>query len=133
MNDDVCFYPFSPDDKKDDGSWAFDLETIPFPSGFSPSMRFVAYLTPGKVGGNHRHPRTEVFLGIGEGLEFVWIDKEGKKQSKKMNTGGKLMLVMVSPFVPRAVANHCEKESAVLLEFADAALESEEKVEVISA
>ena len=87
--------------------------------GFEVKQRSIVHIPPGQLGGNHKHPRTEAFIGIGRELELVW--KENEKLIKEMmNPGGQLVLFTIPPQVEHAVKNKSEAENGMLIELADA-------------
>ena len=94
--------------------------------------RQMVHLAPGSAGGNHKHPRTEWFIGIGP-LEFMWIDREGTTHVSHMNPDGQIQLITVSPHLPHAVVNTSDIERGVLLEFADGKMENVVPVDVYTA
>ena len=108
-----------------------NFEDIPFPNDFTLKERSLVAMIPEEMGGNHKHPRTECFLVFGGNLEFIWLDKNGKKQVESMTSKDNLLLFVVPPFLSHAVVNKSETETAYLLEFADMELRDFERVEVI--
>src|SRR5260221_197894 len=72
----------------------------------------------GSLGGNHKHPGIEWFIGIGE-LELIWLDESGKKHTTHMNPNGQILLFEMPPFVPHAVKNISDAQRGMLIEFAD--------------
>jgi uncharacterized RmlC-like cupin family protein len=117
--------------KKENGVWTLSLEAIPIPIHFRPRQKSIVCLPPEASAGNHRHQRTEIFVGIGEELEIVWLDKGGEQKSEKMNPSGKLFVFKVPPYLPHAIRNNSKKHSAFLLEHASTALRDVEEASVI--
>jgi len=110
--------PIDPTYRKDNGLWNLETSTLPFPNDFQIKERNVVYIPAGEFGGNHKHPRTEAFVGIGEELFMVWQDEKGKKHEDKMMNGEQLYFFYIEPFTPHAVINKGQS-FAVLTEFAD--------------
>jgi uncharacterized RmlC-like cupin family protein len=93
------------------------------------AQQIISFLPQGK-GGNHKHPRTEYFIGLGKGLQLTWMDESGQKQTEQMNPKNQLILFEVPPFLPHVVINTSETEIAFLLEFADQEINETERVEI---
>ena len=90
----------------------------------------IVHLGPVSVGGNHKHPRTEWFIAIGD-LVFVWLDELGEKQEAHMNPNGEIRLIKVPPFLPHAVVNKSKSEVGVLFEMADEISKDVEKIQIV--
>lgn len=114
--------------KEDSDVWVLNTNDIPVEKSKINDQQLV-HLAPLSVGGNHRHPRTEWFVAIGE-LLFVWLDENGVKHEEPMNPDGKLRLVMVPPFVPHAVVNQSSEKIGLLFDMADAPMSDVEKIAV---
>ncbi len=115
--------------KEESDVWVLNKGDIPIdPSKVKDEQ--IVHLAPGSFGGNHKHPRTEWFIGIGE-LIFHWTDENGKKQSKAMNPDCQLLLFEVPPFLPHAVENCSQDKFGILFELADGKMIDVEKIEVI--
>ena len=112
-------FPITPTYKKENGLWVLNLDTIEIP--FDIKERSVVSIPPGQIGGNHKHPRQEAFIGLGEGLELVWI-QDGRTERTNMNPEGKLFLFFIPPYLQHAVINN-SKTNGILIEFADKAQE----------
>jgi hypothetical protein len=110
--------------------WNLNFEDIPLPENFKLEERWIVYLGSGKIGGNHKHERREVLIGIGEGLKFVYINEEGDKVEELMNPQGELFMIVTEPWMSHAVINK-GKEGAVLIEFTDKKGDAPVDVEVI--
>lgn len=115
--------------KEDSDVWVLNKEDIPVTQSKIKDEQIV-HLAPGSAGGNHKHPRTEWFIGIGE-LYFHWIDDEGNKKSEHMNPDGQNLLFEVPPFLPHAVENQSKEHFGILFEMADEKMENVEKVSVL--
>ena len=103
--------------KPDTDVWVLNWDDIPV----DPELikdRQIVHLGPGAVGGNHKHPRTEWFVGIGE-LLLIWIDGNGERHEAEMCPQGQIRLITVSPFLPHAVVNKSNTQPATLFEMAD--------------
>lgn len=118
MGNQVTFTEIQPLYKKPNGLYVQEIDRSDLPLGFQPVVRHLVTIPSGAVSANHRHPRTEAFIGIGNDLEFFWIDEDGNKQSRIMNPADQLILVCVAPNVPHAIKNNSDAP-AVLLEYAD--------------
>jgi hypothetical protein len=89
--------------KKENSLWVLDFDDIKVP--FEVAQSSLVYLPPFAIGGNHSHPRREAFLGVGEELELVYVDK-GVKKKEKMYEKGVLKLFVIPPHLPHAVVNN---------------------------
>ncbi len=116
--------------RKPNGGWNLDTEKLIKDIKFKVKERNIVYIPPDEVGGNHVHPRSEAFVGLGNKLYFVWKDKDGNRHKEKMMDGEKLYLFFVEPQTPHAVVNE-DSSFAVLAEFADDSQHSVERTEVI--
>ena len=105
--------------KKSNGLWVLDLNKRILPNNFIPKEQSVVYLPPLKVGGNHKHPRTEIFIGIGD-LELIWLDEKGIKKTELLNFNSQNYIFVVLPFTPHAVVNKSKNNFGILIEWADA-------------
>lgn len=114
----VTKIPIKPKYKKDNGLWNLDTLSLPLPGGFAVKERNLVYIPADEFGGNHKHPRTEVFVGIGGNLFIVWQDAAGEKHEDKMMDDDQLYMFIVEPLTPHAVINKGSGFS-VLLELAD--------------
>lgn len=95
--------------------WVLRLEDIKIP--FKIKERSLVYILPKKFGGNHSHHRIEAFIGLGEGLEIWWKEKNILKK-EKMNPRGKLYLFIVYSHCPHLIINNSDKP-AIIFEFSD--------------
>lgn len=109
-------FKVEPTYKKENGLYVLDIYGIEPP--FLVKERSLVCIPAGQFGGNHKHPRQEAFIGIGEELELVW-QVGAEIYRKKMNPNGEPKLFVIPPFVPHAVINHSPENSAVLIEYAD--------------
>lgn len=114
--------------KPDTDVWVLNSDDIPVPKDKVKDMQIV-HLAPSSVGGNHKHPRTEWFIGIGD-LEFVWLDGQGENHSELMHPGGQILLIEVPPYLSHAVRNISATERGILFEYADGKMESVEPVKI---
>lgn len=108
--------------------WVLNTDDIPVDSSKIKDQQIV-HLAPGSIGGNHKHPRVEWFIGIGD-LLFHWLDENGKAHSEHMNPNGEIRLIEVPPFLPHAVENASSTQNGVLFEMADGKMVDVEKVSV---
>lgn len=98
--------------------WKLNLDDIPVDKDRI-KVREIIHFPPGSVGGNHKHPRTEWFIGIGE-LVLYWQDEDGNKHENFLSNDEGLIMVQIPPFLPHAVKNVSEFKFGILLEYADA-------------
>jgi hypothetical protein len=109
--------PIEPTYKKDNGLWNLNTLLLPLPDNFTIAERNIIYIPGGQFGGNHKHPRTEVFIGIGD-LYLIWQDAAGDNHEDKMKDDEQLYLFFVESFTPHTVVNR-GTNPAVLFELAD--------------
>ena len=114
--------------KPDTDVWVLNFDDIPVPLAHVKDRQIV-HLAPGSVGGNHTHPRTEWFIGVGD-LELIWLDEHGAKHTQHMHPEGQILLIEVPPFLPHAVKNISRTQQAILLEFADEKMRDVKRVVV---
>lgn len=116
--------------KKDNNNlWVLNLDDLPIDKDVIKDSQIV-HFSPGAVGGNHKHPRTEWFIAMGE-LVLYWLDSTGKRHEKFMTDPEKVVLIKIPPFVPHAVKNISEFKFGVLFEYADAKQHAVESYHVI--
>jgi uncharacterized RmlC-like cupin family protein len=118
MSKSVEFYPIEPLYKKENGLYVQEIDRTDLPLGFKPKVRHLVTIPPGVTSANHRHPRTEGFIGVGDNLTFYWLDEHGTRKSENMVPEGEHLLFVVPPNVPHAIVNNSDAP-AVLLEYAD--------------
>lgn len=109
--------------------WVINKQDIPIDVDRIQDEQIV-YFSPGSVGGNHAHPRTEWFIGIGE-LVLYWQDESGKRYEQFMKSEGKVLLIKIPPYLPHAVKNISDFKFGVLFEYADAKQHSVEQVQLV--
>jgi hypothetical protein len=115
--------------KPDSDVWVLNTQDIPVDKTLIKDQQIV-HFAPLSVGGNHKHPRIEWFVGIGE-LEFIWLDKNGNKKIQQMNPDGQLLLIEVPPFLPHAVKNSSVEKIGILFELADDTANGVEKIKIL--
>ncbi|NTU73651.1 hypothetical protein HGB07_05820 [Candidatus Roizmanbacteria bacterium] len=115
--------------KKENGLWSLNIRDLLPKIEFIPVEQSLILIPPNQFGGNHKHPRTEAFIGVGRRLELIWKDDEGALHEEAMNEE-KLYLFIVPPFVPHAVINKSSDMDAILYEFADAKQHEVELIEI---
>jgi len=108
-------FEIKPKYKKENGLYVIDIDSIKIP--FKVRERSVIYIPPNQFGGNHKHLRQEAFIGIGEGLELIWI-QNNKRNKEKMNSKGEIFLFIVPSYLGHAVVNNSKNESGILIEYA---------------
>lgn len=115
--------------KEGEDVWVLNTDDIPVDMSRVKDQQIV-HLAPGSKGGNHKHPRTEWFIGIGE-LFFVWLDESGQTHEEHMHPDGKIRLITVPPFLVHAVINRSADKVGILFELADGKMTNVEAVPVI--
>ncbi len=110
-------FPIQPTYRKENGIWHLDIDALVLPKGFTAQMRALVGIPAGAIGGNHRHPRAEAFIGLSEDLYIVWRDEAGTHEEPMM-TQDVLYLYLVEPMTPHAVINRGTGQT-VLWELAD--------------
>lgn len=114
--------------KPDTDVWVLNTDDIPVDVQQIKDIQLV-HLAPGSMGGNHTHPRTEWFIGIGD-LIFVWLDENGTQQIEHMHPDGNIILITVPPHLPHAVANVSQDQVGILYEMADGKMKDAVKMKV---
>lgn len=109
--------------------WVLNTDDIPIDLSQIEDQQIV-HLAPESAGGNHKHPRTEWFVAIGD-LVIFWLDEHGEKHQEHMNPNGQLRLVKVPPFLPHAVKNISKERSGILFEFSDAKMKDVVEVKIV--
>lgn len=89
------------------------------------------YLEPNAICGNHKHPRTEWFIGFGE-LTLYWHDENSTIKSINLFEKNKMTIVAVLSHTPHAVVNNSATQFGLLYELADDIQRDIELVEVFS-
>lgn len=115
----VDVIPIQNFDKRADGMLKIDLKDLPLPSDFLNRHQVMIYIPPMGFGGNHKHPRREVFISLSDDVELHWVDENGIIHINKMKEENQVYLFDVHPFVPHAIINLSQKSAAVLLELTD--------------
>lgn len=95
------------------------MNELPLPADFLNHHQIMLSIPPMQIGGNHKHPRREIFLSLSDDVELHWIDQDGIAHINKMKEENQLYLFDVPPFVPHAIINLSQKSAAVLLELND--------------
>jgi uncharacterized RmlC-like cupin family protein len=109
--------------------WVLNTKHIPINKTMIKDQQIV-HLGPGSVGGNHKHPRTEWFIALGD-LVLVWLDENGSKQEVHMNPNEEIRLIKVPPFLPHAVVNRSVDQAGILFEMADDISNNVEKIQIV--
>ena len=115
--------------KPDTDIWVLNVDDIPVDKALVKDQQIV-HFAPGAIGGNHKHPRTEWFVAVGD-LVFYWLDDDGKRHEEHMHPNGEIRLITVPPYLPHAVVNRSKDQVAVLFELADGKQENVEEVKVV--
>jgi len=121
---------FEPTYTKENGVWVVNIDKMGEDLPFVVIERNMVYLPPGGIGGNHKHPRIEAFVGFGETLTLLWTDERGVEQMEMMNKDGRLSLFIIPSYTSHAVLNKGTR-SGFLLEFASDSQHDIEKVELV--
>ncbi len=109
---------FKPTSVRENGLIVINDSSIPFPDNFTPKVRSMVCFPPGSVGGNHKHPRTEIFYSTGD-LTFIYLDSNDTKHEESMSPDGNTYkLFVVTKYLPHAVVNKTGG-TIFLIEFAD--------------
>lgn len=114
--------------KNESEVWVLNTDSIPVDKDLIKDQQIV-HLAPQSVGGNHKHPRTEWFIGIGY-LVLVWIDDNGVKHEEDMYPKGQIRLITIPPFLAHAVVNRSRDKFAILFEMADGKMKDVESVNI---
>lgn len=115
--------------KPDTEVWVLNTDDISVDKDLIKDQQIV-HLAPQSVGGNHKHPRTEWFIGIGD-LVFVWMDDSGAKHEWQMHPNGQIKLITVPPYLAHAVVNRSQDKVGILFEMADGKMKDVEPVKII--
>ena len=54
-------------------------------------------IPPVRFGGNHKHPRREIFISLSDDVELHWVDEDGILHINKMQDENQLYLFDVHP------------------------------------
>ena len=114
--------------KPDTDVWVLNTTDIPVEKSLIKDEQIV-HLAPKSIGGNHKHPRTEWFIGIGD-LLFVWLDDDGNRHQQAMHPNGQIILITVPPYLPHAVVNISSETVGILFEIADEKMKNVEQISV---
>ena len=123
--------PIEPTYKKVNGLWNLRTDQLPLPEGFNVNERSIVYIPSGEYGGNHKHPRREAFVGVGEELYMIWEDEKSHIHEEKMMDGEQIFMFDVEPFTPHAVVNR-GSGFAILVELATGPNVSVERVDILN-
>lgn len=115
--------------ERENGLQALDLDSIEQSIGFKIVERSVVQIPVQQYGGNHKHPRTEIIIGLGD-LELIWSDENNKIQKINMNDGV-FKMIEIPPNLPHAVLNKSQTSPATLIEYANSAQYDVERVSLI--
>ena len=109
--------------------WVLNTDDIPLNKEIIKDQQIV-HLAPNSIAGNHKHPRTEWFIGIGD-LVFIWLDDNGQKHEEHMHPEGQIKLIKVPPFLPHAVVNRSQNNTGFLFEMSDGKMKDVEQVKIV--
>ena len=106
------------------------IANIPLPEGFMAKTVDLVYFDPGDKGGNHSHPRTEIFVIKSGSLEIHVKQDDGKVKIHNLEvTENGYQAIVIPPNIPHAVINDSNKP-AVMLELSDQAMDPKTTKEV---
>jgi uncharacterized RmlC-like cupin family protein len=107
---------------RDSGLWVRDLLprniVVPDINEVFTQSSLISF-PPNQAGGNHKHPRVELFGLLSGSLDVLYIDEVGKQcvESMMLPTQDYINLYVIPAFLPHAVVNHSNTYS-FMLEFA---------------
>jgi hypothetical protein len=119
---------FRPTYKTEDNLVVIDESTVPIPRGFLIKERSVVVFPSGSKGGNHKHPRRELFYTTGD-LTLIYLDGNKDKISMAPENG-EYKLFVINKDLPHVVVNETDKEIC-MFEFADDIQHGVEKVDLL--
>lgn len=111
--------PVKPTFKLENELWVLDIDSIVLPEKIHIAEKTIVSIPPQQFGGNHKHPRIEAFIGLGENLEFLWLDDKKKVHKQPLMQKGKLSLIIVPSYLPHVIVNRSQKTTEVMLEYAN--------------
>lgn len=126
----ILFEEFLPTYKRESGLFVINLDDIPLPKDFVVQEKSIVSIPALEKGGNHKHPRIEIMVGIGDQLYIMWKDEKGNICEETMNPSGLFRVFTVPAYVPHAVVNRSSVEKGILIEFANAVQEKVETVQI---
>jgi uncharacterized RmlC-like cupin family protein len=126
----ATFARVEPRYRRPDGLYSIDLASIKPPAGFTIRDAGLFLIPAGVIGGNHRHPRQECFIGLGEGLAVIWQDEHGQTHEEPMNPDGEVRLFHMPSMLPHAVINR-GSGPATLYELADGPQVDVERIKLV--
>ena len=100
---------------REDGLEVFYLDRPELEGVFEVRDTSFVRIPAGVAGGNHKHPRSEAFMALADGLTLHWLDETGKSSSLDITPGS---LFVVAPGVAHAVVNH-SSNMVSMIEYAD--------------
>lgn len=117
--------------KKDAGFWVIRTQEQFSEIPFVVVEQSLITIPPQKIGGNHKHPRSEAFIGLGEALYLLWQDENGENHEEKMEDEN-INLFIIPSMLPHAVINKSDSGMAVLYEYANEIQHDVEKVDLLT-
>lgn len=115
--------------KRENGLFIIDIDEVKLPEDFEAIERSVVYIPPKQIGGNHKHPRKEIFIGLGD-LELIWIDEDGEVHKEEMG-GKELKIFVIESMIPHTLKNNSESKFGVLIEFASEKQHGVEEIKLV--
>jgi hypothetical protein len=125
----VKIFKVSPKYVKEDILQVIQLDKLPIPYNIKIKDRSIVQMLPGAVGGNHIHPRIELFIGFGE-VSFYYKDGNKIKTLEFGSSLNDIKLLFVPSMMPHAVKN-TGHNWAILYELADMKQIDVERYEVL--
>lgn len=120
---------FKPTYKTEENLVVIDESSVPLPNGFVVRERSVVVFPSGSKGGNHKHPRKELFYTTDD-LTLKYLEGE-KKEVSMAPENGEYKLFVIEPGLPHVVINKTSREIC-MFEFADDVQHDVEKIDLLS-
>ena len=115
---------------KDKGFWVIRTQEYFSEIPFQVAEQSLITIPPGKIGGNHKHPRLEAFIGLGNELYLLWQDEKGELHEERMEDEN-INLFIIPSMLPHAVINKSDSAVATLYEYASESQHDVEKVDLV--
>jgi hypothetical protein len=115
----------NPTYQKENGVWVKDLNNETYPE------HSLVHFPPLQFGGNHKHPRIELFAALSEGLELIWLENATKHTLiMKYDHASELTFYQIPALLPHTVYNSTSIP-AFLIEFASEPQHDVELIKII--
>lgn len=117
----------------ENGVWNINIDTLVLPESFIVQERKLLYIPASEHGGNHSHPRQEIFITAHRCMYILWQDAEGVSHREAMvGANGEYYMFYVHGHTPHAIVNE-GTDPVLLLELANGALTEVMPANLISA